>query len=89
MRDAKATIIRMARRAETMEEPEATALIKHVKSSLSTGKLKAMLESAQSEEGIYVLPEALDQDPWLLNCLNGTSRICVPGSSIRIAVRIS
>jgi putative DNA primase/helicase len=72
MRDAKATIIRMARRAETMEEPEETALVKHVKSSLSTGKLKAMLESAQSEEGIYVLPETLDQDPWLLNCLNGT-----------------
>lgn len=32
----------------------------------------AMLELAQSEEGIPVLPEQFDADPWLLNCLNGT-----------------
>lgn len=31
----------------------------------------AMSELAQSEEGIPVLPEQLDADPWQLNCLNG------------------
>jgi P4 family phage/plasmid primase-like protien len=31
----------------------------------------AMIELAQSERCIPVLPEHLDADPWLLNCLNG------------------
>lgn len=31
----------------------------------------AMIELAQSERCIPVLPEQLDADPWLLNCLNG------------------
>ena len=30
-----------------------------------------MIELAQSERCIPVLPEQLDADPWLLNCLNG------------------
>jgi len=44
----------------------------HVKSSLATAKLKALVESAQSEPGIPVQPEDLDGDRWLLNCPNGT-----------------
>ena len=44
----------------------------HVKSSLSTAKLKALVENAQSEDGIPVQPDQLDVDPWLLNCANGT-----------------
>lgn len=31
----------------------------------------AMIELAQSERRIPVLPEQLDADPWLFNCLNG------------------
>jgi putative DNA primase/helicase len=31
-----------------------------------------MISLACSEEGIPVLPEQLDADPWLLNCVNGT-----------------
>jgi hypothetical protein len=46
----------------------------HVKKSLSTGSLKAMIEGAQDEPGIPVLPDALDGAPWLLNCANGTLR---------------
>jgi putative DNA primase/helicase len=73
MRLAKQTIKRLARRVEHLEdEKKIAALMAHIKSSLSTAKLKAMLESAQSEPGIAVQPDELDRDIWLLNCTNGT-----------------
>ena len=72
MRYAKQTVKRLARRAEDLDDAEAKALLKHVKESLSTAKLKAMIESAQSEPGIPVQPEDLDADPWALNVQNGT-----------------
>jgi putative DNA primase/helicase len=73
MRAAKQTIKRLARCTEVLEDDQAVrALLAHVKSSLATAKLKAMVESAQSEVGIPVLPEALDADPWVLNCANAT-----------------
>ena len=31
-----------------------------------------MIQSARSVLGVAVTPEKFDQDPWLLNCLNGT-----------------
>jgi putative DNA primase/helicase len=40
--------------------------------SESAPRINAMLDLARSEPGIPVLPEALDRDPWLLNCPNGT-----------------
>lgn len=72
MQMAKATIKRLLSQIESLGEREAKALLDHVKSSLSTGKLKAMVESAQDEPGIPVPPEAWDSDPWLINCTNGT-----------------
>jgi putative DNA primase/helicase len=70
---AKDTVKRLARRVEALDdEKKIAALMAHIKSSLSTAKLKAMVESAQSEPGIPVQPEELDADPWLLNCVNGT-----------------
>ena len=72
MRLAKHTVKRLARHAEDLDDEAAKALMAHVKSSLSTPKLKALVENAQSEPGIAVQPEALDTHPWLLNCLNGT-----------------
>jgi putative DNA primase/helicase len=72
MRRAKQTIKRLARHVEDLDGAPAQALLAHVKASLSTAKLKAMIESAQSEPGIAVQPDDLDTDPWLLNCLNGT-----------------
>jgi len=73
MRSAKLTIKRLARQAEALDDDKAVkALLAHVKSSLATAKLKAMVESAQSEPSIPVLPEDLDTNPWLLNCTNGT-----------------
>jgi putative DNA primase/helicase len=72
IRLAKQTIKRLARQVEQLDETQARALLAHIKSSLSMTKLKAMVECAQSEDGIAIQPEALDQDPWLLNCANGT-----------------
>jgi D5-like protein len=73
MRAAKATVKRLATQAETLEdEAHVKALLQHVKASLSMTRLKAMVESARSEPGIPVQPAELDQDPWLLNCANGT-----------------
>jgi P4 family phage/plasmid primase-like protien len=72
IRLAKQTVKRLARQVEQLDEPQAGALLAHIKSSLSMAKLKALVECAQSEDGIAVQPEALDQDPWLLNCADGT-----------------
>lgn len=73
LRLAKQTIRRLAGQAETLTDDQAvTALLTHIKKSLSTAALKAMLENAQNEEGIPVQPEACDRDLWLLNCTNGT-----------------
>jgi putative DNA primase/helicase len=72
MRLAKQTVKRLARQIESLEETPAKALMAHIKASLSTAKLKAMIENAQSEPGIAVQPDQLDADPWLLNCTNGT-----------------
>ncbi len=44
----------------------------HAMRSESQARVRAMIELARSEEGIPVLPEELDRDPWLLNVLNGT-----------------
>ena len=35
-------------------------------------KLASMVHLAEVEDGIPILPDSLDRDPWLLNCLNGT-----------------
>jgi P4 family phage/plasmid primase-like protien len=73
LRWAKDTIKRLARHAEDLDDLSAIgALLKHVKASLATAKLKAMAESAQSELGIPVQLEDLDRDPWGLNVANGT-----------------
>src|SRR5262249_35703802 len=69
---AKQTIKRLAQHAEHLDDSDALALLKHLRASLATAKLKAMLENAQSEDGIPVQPEAFDTHPWLLNCTNGT-----------------
>jgi putative DNA primase/helicase len=72
MRLAKHTITHRVRREDVDDEQKLKALMAHVKTSLSTSKLKAMVESAQSEPGIAVQPADLDKNPWLLNCVNGT-----------------
>ncbi len=38
----------------------------------NAGRLDAMVRLARSEPGVAIDPDALDADPWLLNCGNGT-----------------
>jgi putative DNA primase/helicase len=61
--------------AEAAKVPDKTlrkALREHALKSESAGKIASMISLAKSELPIPILPEALDQDPWLLNAQNGT-----------------
>ncbi len=49
-----------------------SALIDFAKAAESATRRSAMVRLAQSEPGLPILPTELDQDPWLLNCQNGT-----------------
>jgi putative DNA primase/helicase len=40
--------------------------------SESARRINAMLDLARSEPGIPILPDQMDSDPWLFNCVNGT-----------------
>lgn len=71
MQRARQTVKQLAARVEQLtDDHEARAWLKHVKTSLGTGRLKAMIEQAQCN--IPVQPTALDASPWLLGCANGT-----------------
>lgn len=54
------------------DDSKRQAIAKHAMNSESDSRIRAMLSLAKSEPGIPILPEQLDQDPWLLTCLNGT-----------------
>lgn len=73
MQCAKQTIKHLALRMTALDDPrDLQQLAQHIQRSLSLPRLKAMVELAQSEPGMPILPTALDTDPWLLNCRNGT-----------------
>ena len=73
MRRAKETILRLTDLVNDFPTVvQQQMLLAHIKASLATAKLKAMIENAQSELPMPVLPEALDCDHWLLNATNGT-----------------
>lgn len=69
---AKTTVKRLAGTLVDREDQDASAFLMHIKRSLTVAALDGMLRSVRNEPGIPILPNALDQDPWLLNCLNGT-----------------
>jgi len=73
MRRAKDTVqsISLEIGAST-DERLRSELVRHARSSESQARLKAMIACARSEPTIDIMPDDLDQDPWLLNCLNGT-----------------
>jgi P4 family phage/plasmid primase-like protien len=67
------TISRMYEEAARIpNEDERRALVKWALQSESAGRLAAMLEIAKDFKGIEVKPDVFDQDPWILNCRNGT-----------------
>ncbi len=80
-KDSTAAVVRCAKdavrniyleAAEELDEKRQKALAEHAIRSAAERKISAMISLAASEPGIPVLPDQLDADPWLLNCLNGT-----------------
>jgi P4 family phage/plasmid primase-like protien len=72
-RKMKATVRSIYAEAASAEaEQERKALADHAKKSEATKRITDALRLARSEEGIPILPEALDADPWLFNVENGT-----------------
>ncbi len=70
---AKDTVLGIYEEARAEPDPDRRpALAKHAAKSEADARITAMLSLAESEPGIPVLPDALDADPWLLNCENGT-----------------
>ena len=72
MRRAKQTVKGFGTDLPELPDADVKAMLTHIKTSLSTARLEAMVRSAQWEPGVEIVAAALDQDPWLLNCLNGT-----------------
>ncbi len=72
-RKAKHTVRKMFAEAATLkDEDEVKQLVKWAQASEQKKQIDAMIALASSEEGVPVLPEDLNRNPWLLNCLNGT-----------------
>jgi putative DNA primase/helicase len=70
---AKATVQGIyAEAADTHDQERRELLGKWALKSEADTRIKAMIHQAESEPGIPILPEDLDADRWLLNCLNGT-----------------
>jgi putative DNA primase/helicase len=72
MRYACNTVMGLTALRKTLPKGMAKVLSAHRMKSLNAPRLKAMVELAQSIPGIPVQPIQLDNDHWLLNCLNGT-----------------
>jgi putative DNA primase/helicase len=73
MRRAKYTVrASILEAADIDDDTKRQAYLKHIAKSESAKALQNMITLAQSEPGIPVVPEALDTNPMLLNCKNGT-----------------
>lgn len=57
---------------EGLEEKDKTAITKQAQNALENPRLVRMVASARVDDRIAIRVEALDTDPWLLNCPNGT-----------------
>jgi len=70
---AKRTIQNMFQEAANMADTkERAGLLKWALASESATRIQAMVKLTESGEGIAISPDALDLNPWLLNCKNGT-----------------
>lgn len=54
------------------DDQQRKAIAAWARASERRERISAMIDLARSEPGIPILPDALDQDPWALNCPNGT-----------------
>jgi putative DNA primase/helicase len=73
VRLAKSTARRIYAEASRCDDADRRkAITKHALASERAPRIVAMVELAQSESGVPVLPCELDADPWLFCCRNGT-----------------
>jgi len=68
--DTARTMLREA--SEEQDKDKRDKLARHAIASENGNRLRAMVSLASANREIAVVPEALDRDPWLLNCRNGT-----------------
>jgi putative DNA primase/helicase len=68
---AKQTIKQLLRQAEGLNDVLYKAWLAHIKRSLSTAAIHAMVKSAQDEPGMAIDPDQLNTHPRLLPCANG------------------
>jgi putative DNA primase/helicase len=73
MRRAQATVRKMFEKAGRIEDSKLREdAWKHARQSEKHSRLIAMVALAATLEGIAIVPETTDADPWLLNVENGT-----------------
>jgi putative DNA primase/helicase len=73
MRLAKETVRHLHTQAVLIDDDAAReAAVRRALGSQRRERLRAMVDLARSEEAVPLAPNALDADPWLLNCINGT-----------------
>ena len=58
--------------AKLKDDDKRKGLAQHAIASQGANKIKALIEMAQSEPEIPILPDEMDKDPWLLNTITGT-----------------
>jgi putative DNA primase/helicase len=59
-------------RSRSDDDGGVKAILSFLKAGASAHGIDSMIRLARSEAGVPILPDALDCDPWLLNCQNGT-----------------
>jgi P4 family phage/plasmid primase-like protien len=70
---AKDAARRVLREADTIDDKDARkAHVAWAFTSESRARIESMLAMAESDGGIPILPDDMDRDVWLFNCLNGT-----------------
>ncbi|MDG3008533.1 phage/plasmid primase, P4 family [Paludisphaera mucosa] len=68
----KATRKILAEAAMIGDDDERKKHAAHAFATQGRSRIDSMLAMASTELGIPVLPEDMDRDPWLFNCMNGT-----------------
>lgn len=73
VRKMKETVLLIQNEIEKIEdEKKQNDLLKFKTRSNQKDRINAAIQLAQSEDGIPILPQDLDTDPWLFNVANGT-----------------
>jgi putative DNA primase/helicase len=70
---AKEMVRSIAKEVEAVTDSKVREeVVKWAKASQSKARILSAAKLVESERVVSITPEALDKDPWLLNCMNGT-----------------